>query len=248
VNSLFRIDWRTTEAYGTPPELYTGDKILQPEGGFSPEDSLIVTGNDPLPCTVRALIPRIEITGSTANRDNREINMSFTALLTAGGIGLQAFGAYRQAQYAEAQAKAQAGMMRYNQQVAEQNAKAIEAKTTFDQLRELRRGKKRMGRLRARLGASGVLMDEGAPANILAEQAYENALETALVGYEGRVAASRQRAAGTLYGAQAGIYGQQAKSYRQAGRLGVGTTLLTGFSRMGQKGMLEGTPFGSWWS
>jgi hypothetical protein len=63
VNSLFRIDWRTTEAYGTPPELYTGDKILQPEGGFSPEDSLIVTGNDPLPCTVRALIPRIEITG-----------------------------------------------------------------------------------------------------------------------------------------------------------------------------------------
>lgn len=174
--------------------------------------------------------------------------MGFAALLTAGGIGLQAFGKYREAQYAEAQAKAQADMMRYNQQVAEQNAKAIEAKTTFDQLRELRRGKKRVGRLRARLGASGVLMDEGAPANILAEQAYENALEVGLIGYEGQVAASRQRSAGTLYGAQAGIYKDRASSYKQAGRLGVGTTLLTGFSGMGQQGMLENTPFGSWWS
>jgi hypothetical protein len=62
-NNLFEIDWRTDEAYGEPPALFTGDKVVVHEGGFSVEDSIVISGDEPAPCTIRAIVPRIEITG-----------------------------------------------------------------------------------------------------------------------------------------------------------------------------------------
>jgi len=59
----YDIDWRTTEDYDSPPDLFTGDKTLTFDGGFSTEDNLTISGSDPFPCTVRALIPKIEKTG-----------------------------------------------------------------------------------------------------------------------------------------------------------------------------------------
>lgn len=43
--------------------LFTGTVVVAIDGGFSLERPLIISGNDPLPCTVRALIPRLEVTG-----------------------------------------------------------------------------------------------------------------------------------------------------------------------------------------
>lgn len=43
--------------------LYTGDISLHFDGGFSVDDSIIISGSKPLPCTVRCLIPKVEITG-----------------------------------------------------------------------------------------------------------------------------------------------------------------------------------------
>jgi hypothetical protein len=57
------IDFRTTEDYDSPPNLFTGDKIVAFGGGFSTEDNIIISGSDPLPCTVRAIIPRVNKTG-----------------------------------------------------------------------------------------------------------------------------------------------------------------------------------------
>jgi len=62
-DNLFNIDFRTNEAYGSPPALFTGDKVLAHEGGFDAEDSVIFTSNDPTPCTIRALVPRIGSVG-----------------------------------------------------------------------------------------------------------------------------------------------------------------------------------------
>jgi hypothetical protein len=62
-DTLFKLDWRTTEAHDAEPELYTGDKALSPEGGFDAQDSFILTGNAPIACTVRSIIPRVYITG-----------------------------------------------------------------------------------------------------------------------------------------------------------------------------------------
>lgn len=56
--------WReTTDPYTTAPVLFTGDKNETFDGGFSAEDPVEITGSDPLPCTVRCIIPRIEVTG-----------------------------------------------------------------------------------------------------------------------------------------------------------------------------------------
>ena len=62
-DNLFDIDWRTTEAYGEPPALYTGDKVVTVDGGFDVEDSVLITGDSPLPCIIRAIVPRLEQTG-----------------------------------------------------------------------------------------------------------------------------------------------------------------------------------------
>jgi len=62
-DNLFKVSWRTTEVYGEPLALKTGDVTLNPEGGFDAQDTFILTGNAPVNCTVRAIVPRINITG-----------------------------------------------------------------------------------------------------------------------------------------------------------------------------------------
>jgi len=57
------IDFRTTEPYGSPPALFTGDKDFPPDLGYSVEDPFQIEGSDPLPCSVRCIIYRLEITG-----------------------------------------------------------------------------------------------------------------------------------------------------------------------------------------
>lgn len=54
--NLFDIGWPETG-------IYTGDKLVEHIGGFDVEDSIIVTGKDPMPCNIRAMIPRIKQTG-----------------------------------------------------------------------------------------------------------------------------------------------------------------------------------------
>lgn len=51
------------ETYSTPAELYTGDVDATLDGGYEIEDPIEITGSDPLPCTVRAIIPRLDVTG-----------------------------------------------------------------------------------------------------------------------------------------------------------------------------------------
>lgn len=58
------IDFRTTEPYGSPPALFTGDTdALAFDGGFNKDMDIVISGSSPLPCTVRAIIARTEKTG-----------------------------------------------------------------------------------------------------------------------------------------------------------------------------------------
>lgn len=63
MDELLPIPLRTTEPYDSPPELYTGDVVLSLDGGFDPETPIYFTGQDPLPCTIRAIVARVEQTG-----------------------------------------------------------------------------------------------------------------------------------------------------------------------------------------
>jgi len=59
VDNLFDIPPSVIPSTG----LYTGDAVVNCEGGFNVEDSIIITGDKPLPCVVRAMIPRIQQPG-----------------------------------------------------------------------------------------------------------------------------------------------------------------------------------------
>jgi hypothetical protein len=56
------IDFRTTEPYTSPPALFTGDKKFPPDLGYSVEDPFQIEGSDPLPCSVRAIIYKLDVT------------------------------------------------------------------------------------------------------------------------------------------------------------------------------------------
>jgi len=58
----YTIPWRSTEDYDTPPALFTGDKEVAFDGGFSTDDAIEIRGDDPVPATVRAIIPKVEVT------------------------------------------------------------------------------------------------------------------------------------------------------------------------------------------
>jgi len=58
------IDFRTDENYNGPPDLFTGiTEGLAFDGGFTMEKNVVISGSDPLPCTVRAIILRTDQTG-----------------------------------------------------------------------------------------------------------------------------------------------------------------------------------------
>lgn len=60
----FPIPFRTDEDYDSPPDLFTGDTgNLAFEGGFTTERNIVISGSDPLPCTVRAIVARVKQTG-----------------------------------------------------------------------------------------------------------------------------------------------------------------------------------------
>jgi len=62
--TLFPINWEdarwknTSETEG----LFTGIVVVATDGGFDVEDDLVLSQSDPLPCTVRAIVPRVDKT------------------------------------------------------------------------------------------------------------------------------------------------------------------------------------------
>ena len=153
---------------------------------------------------------------------------------------MSALSTYRQGQQASNQAKAEARVSDYNAQVADADAAAIKQKSIFDQVRAVMAGERKVGSLRAGAGASGAVVSEGAPAEMIAAQAYENALDVAMIGYEGLVGADKQRSAAAMHRVSAANQRAQAKNAMKAGKLGAVTKLLTGFGSMAMMGAFGG--------
>jgi len=64
-SNLKDIDWTDPKLKNTSKieGLFTGDITVALDGGFDTDDIFIISQSDPLPCTVRAIIPRVEKTG-----------------------------------------------------------------------------------------------------------------------------------------------------------------------------------------
>lgn len=139
----------------------------------------------------------------------------------AGGI-MGGFGAAQEGRNAYQMAK-------YNAAVKEQEAKAIEAKTGFEQTRQAEVAERAGGTMRARMGAAGVVATTGTPLLVQAKQASESELENLMIGYEGMTEAARARseAAGML--AEGKLAKKRGKMEMWGKFMGAGGTLLSGF-------------------
>ncbi len=186
--------------------------------------------------------------------------------LQAGRAGAQDVYAQQQAVLGQQQAMmgqrqvaiSQQAIADYNAKVAEQEARAIEQSTRYKQQRQVEAASRYGSSLLARLGAAGVVVSEGAPLMIQAQQAAEAELDNLMIGYEGQTAAARARSQARLdtmqglvhrqqadiYGRQAGILGERVRAYDpraraafRAGRIGAGATLLTGFGALGTRAL-----------
>ena len=131
------------------------------------------------------------------------------------GTAMSAYGQYQEGKAASAEAK-------YQAQVQERQAKATEQKTAFEQRRLAEEQSRRKGTLQSQLGASGAVTTAGSPLMIMAEQAGEDDLDQALLGYEGREESTMLR-----HGAA--VSRMKAKNAKTAGMIGAGSTLLHGF-------------------
>jgi hypothetical protein len=185
--------------------------------------------------------------------------------LMIAGVGLQAMGiigaargeaaagaaAAAEQQAAAAQAQSQQAIANYNAQVKENEARAIEQRTAYEQQKQAEEAERRMSTLQAGLGEAGAVTTAGTPLLIQAKQASEFELSNLMLGYEGRTEAAAakseaelQRYYGKMGGWQAGVYQQRAKYEKAAGRMRAGTTLLTGFGQTTMMGYGAGKELG----
>ena len=145
------------------------------------------------------------------------------------GMAVSAGASVQQGAQAEQDAKAQQNIARYNAQVMEREAQAIEQQTAFEQERQVKEAARIKSKLRVAQAGSGAMTGVGTELLIEEEQAAELELDMLLIGYEGKTAAQRARSQATLDIRQGKLYRQKGEAVRTAGYAKAGSTLLTGF-------------------
>jgi hypothetical protein len=121
-------------------------------------------------------------------------------------------------------ANAQASAAEQQAAFAEQNAAIARQRAASDEARTRRENRRRQGLARATIGASGVTF-EGSPLDVLSDSAAEAELDALTVRQAGELEASGFRQ-------QARNARARASDARTAGRIGAGTALLSGASRL----------------
>jgi hypothetical protein len=150
-------------------------------------------------------------------------------VMTYAGTAVAAAGAIQQGRVAEAQGRSAQTIASYNALVQEREARAIEQKAKFDQMRQAEAAARVKSQLRAKMAGTGTLPDVGTNLLFQGEQAAELELENFLIGYEGEIGAGRARSQAEIDRLQGKIYRQKGKAGRRASYINAGSTLLTGF-------------------
>ena len=170
----------------------------------------------------------------------------FTAAAATAAKGA---GTFMQGQAQADEAKGQAMLGERNAVVAEKDAIAVEAKTRFDQVRQVQAGERSVSSIRAKAGASGAQLDVGAPMHIVAAQVVENELQNALIGHSGQTQADRLRSKAAGFRAGAKFADIRADNIKTATLLNTGSSLLGNVGAMFDQGMFtssapaSSTPF-----
>lgn len=138
-----------------------------------------------------------------------------------------------------AMAEGQANVAKYNAQVQENEAKAIEQRTLIESQNQAAEGARRLAKLRSNLMSSGAVATEGSPLALQMEQDKENIKENQMIGYRGVVGMQGAKTQANLDRYQAKIYKQKAKNVKTASYVKAGTSMLSGFEYGGKSDWLS---------
>lgn len=138
--------------------------------------------------------------------------------MVIASTAVAAYGVYQQGQ-------AQKSSADYNAKVAEQNALIARQQAGLRARQQDRLNRLRLGSIRAAAGASGGMTGEGSVIDIIADQALQNELQKQEILYEGELKARG-------FDASAGLSRLEGSAASTASKIGVGSTLLSGASRL----------------
>lgn len=156
--------------------------------------------------------------------------IAIAALTTAvAGTAVSAYGQHQAANAANKQADYQAKVAANNAATAEMEAKFAEQQGQRNAEAQRRRTAIAIGAQRARMGASGAVVDSGSFLDLTLDTAKQGELDAMALLEEGQMAAWRSRVQGTNYKAQGQLYGMS----KTNPFLAAGGTLLEGAGRAG---------------
>lgn len=138
---------------------------------------------------------------------------------------------------ASAESKSQENLARYNAQVQEREAQAIEQKTALEQRRAVEESERRRSTMLAGMGGAGVVTTSGTPLLVQAKQAAEDELGVSMIGYEGATQASRARSQGQIDLMEGKIARQRGKNQAMGSYIGAGSSVVSGFASGRDKGL-----------
>ena len=146
------------------------------------------------------------------------------------GTGLGVISSIRQGSAQSAALKSQAAGARYNQQVAEMNAQAVENASAYQTQLQREKNQRLLASQKVGYGKAGVTM-EGTPLEVMADTAADQEKDIIAQRYNYDIQAWRYRSQAGQYGFEADRSMSMASGATTAGYLGAGTTLLTGIGR-----------------
>lgn len=162
--------------------------------------------------------------------------------VTLLGTAVSAYGQYQAAEAANKQAEYQSKVADNNAKTAEMEAQFAEQQGQRNAEQQRRRTAIMIGAQRARMGASGAVVDSGSFLDLTLDTAHQGELDAMALLNEGRMEAWRSRVQGTNYKAQGQLYGMS----KTNPFLAAGGTLLEGAGRagMGYYNMTSGSGLG----
>ena len=145
------------------------------------------------------------------------------------GTAVSAYGQYQAANAANKQADYQAKVAANNAAMAEMEAKFAEQQGERNAEAQRRKTAIMIGAQRARMGASGAVVDSGSFLDLTLDTAKQGELDAMALLNEGKMQAWRSRVQGSNFMAQSDLY----KSSKTNPFLAAGGTLLEGAGRAG---------------
>ena len=166
--------------------------------------------------------------------------LAIAALTTSlAGTAVSAYGQMQQAKAANAQADYQAKVANNNARTAEMEAQYAEQQGQKNAEAQRRRTAIAIGAQRARMGASGAVVDSGSFLDLTLDTAHQGELDAMALLEEGQMEAWRARIQGTNYQAQGKLFGMS----KTNPYIGAAGTLLQGAGQAGM-GMMGGASSG----